>query len=193
MTPMEFVLAVLALLVTPGPTNSLLLVAGAERGWRGAARLIPAELAGYLATTVPLALAGARLLDALPAARAAIARAAAAWVLWLATTLWRRPPSRAGGPTVTARRVAVTTLLNPKALILGLVLLPAPDAGRLALNLGLFAAQVVAVAMLWALLGALLRRPGATPPGLPRGWRQAASLWLGALAIYLLSRAVGLA
>lgn len=188
MTPTELALAVFVLLATPGPTNSLLLIAGAERGWPGAVRLIPAELAGYLATTVPLALVGVPLLDALPAARAAVTLAAAAWILWLAVAMWRAPAAGGGHPTVTARRVAVTTLLNPKALIFGLVLLPAAGWGRLGLNFGLFVGQVVGVAMLWALLGAVLRGRGGARAGLHRGWRRAASLWLGALAVYLVGR-----
>ncbi len=44
----ELVLALLVLLLTPGPTNTLMALAGAERGWTRALRLIPAELAGYL-------------------------------------------------------------------------------------------------------------------------------------------------
>lgn len=192
MTLPETALAILVLLVTPGPTNTLLAVAGAERGWTRAVRLIPAELGGYLATTAPLAILGARLLDTLPEARTAVTVLAAAWVLWLAVAMWRVPRAQAGTLTVTARRVAVTTLLNPKALIFGLVLLPATDWGRLAANFGLFATEVVGVAMAWALLGATLRRRG-DAPGLPAPWRRAASVWLGALALYLLGHVAGLA
>ncbi|TNC71977.1 LysE family translocator [Rubellimicrobium roseum] len=193
MPPVETALAILVLLLTPGPTNTLLAIAGAERGWTRAVRLIPAELGGYLAITLPLALLGARLLDAQPAARTAITLLAAVWVAWLALSMWRVPAARTGAPSVTGRRVLVTTLLNPKALIFGLVLLPAADGARLLLNLGLFAAEIVAVAMAWAALGALLRRAGARGTGMPQGWRRAASVWLGALAVYLLGRVAGLA
>lgn len=189
-------LAILVLLVTPGPTNTLLALAGAERGWRGAVRLIPAELAGYLAVVAPLALLGAPLLAALPQARTALTLAAAAWVLWLAVAMWRGPrPGSMRGPeraTVTGRRVLVTTLLNPKALVFGLVLLHAAGWGALAVHLALFALQVVGVAMLWALLGAALRARREAP-GLPAPWRRAASLWLGALSLYLVGRVAGLA
>ena len=191
MTYVETALAILLLLVTPGPTNTLLALAGAERGWTRAIRLIPAELGGYLTTTVPLAILGTRLLEALPAARAAVTVLAAAWVLWLAIAMWRVPRAQGGTPTVTARRVAVTTLLNPKALIFGLLLLPATETARMAANFGLFATQVVTVAMLWALLGASLRR--GAQGGLPATWRRAASLWLGALALYLIGHVAGLA
>jgi hypothetical protein len=46
--------------------------------------------------------------------------------------------------------------------------------------------------MAWAALGALLRR-GEGDRGLSAGWRRAASVWLGALAVYLFGHAVGLA
>ncbi|WP_210529823.1 LysE family transporter [Rubellimicrobium arenae] len=189
----QLALAICALLVTPGPTNTLLAIAGAERGWLRAIRLIPAELGGYLATTVPLALLGAALLEELPQARTAITLVAAAWVAWLALAMWRVPAGRSGRLTVTGRRVLVTTLLNPKALIFGLVLLPAETGDDLLRNFGLFAAEVVTVAMLWAALGAVLRRGDRAEPGMPPGWRRAASVWLGGLAVYLVGRVVGLA
>lgn len=61
MSPIEMTLAVLVLLLTPGPTNSLVLLAGAERGWLGALRLVPAELSGYLLTVLPLSLMGVKI------------------------------------------------------------------------------------------------------------------------------------
>ena len=96
--------------------------------------------------------------------------------------------------TVTARRVAATTLLNPKALVFGLLILPSAEPWRQATNLALFAAEVAAVAMAWAALGASLRpaRPGGAP-GLPDAWRRAASVALGAMSLWLLGRAAGVA
>lgn len=187
MTPLDLTLACLALLMTPGPTNSLMLLAGAERGWRGAARLIPAEVAGYLATVLPLALAGQAILSAYPDLRLAVALLAAVWVAILAVRLWQRPGSGAAA-SVGARALFVTTALNPKALIFGLVLLPSPD--RLAANLALFLGLVVAVALVWAALGALLRQ-GAT--GQPRAvfvLRRLASMVLAAMSVLLVVRGV---
>ena len=193
MTLTQTAFVILGLLLSPGPTNSLVAIAGAERGWVRALRLIPAELAGYLVTTMPMALVGARLLEALPVGRAALTAVAGLWVLWLALSMWRLPEARTGALTVTARRVLVTTLLNPKALVFGLVLLPAPDPARLAAHFAVFIGLAVAVAMAWAALGAGLRlaRPGAA--GLPEGWRRAVSVWLGVLAMYLLGHVAGLA
>lgn len=191
MTPTETALALLVLLAAPGPTNTLLALAGAERGWRPALRLLPAVPLAYLATTVPLALVGADLLDAIPSARAIVTVLAAAWVLRLALGMWRVPRQPDGAPAVTVRTVVVTTLLNPKSLIVGLVLLPASDGSRLAANLALFTGEVLVVSLLWTALGSTLRRGAGA--GLPTPWRRAASVWLGALGLYLLGHVVGLA
>ncbi len=190
MTLTELTLAILALLLTPGPTNTLLFLAGAGGGLGRAMRLIPAELAGYLAAVVPLALAGAPLLAALPGARDAVAVAAGLWVAWLAFRLWS-PPRDAAPAGVSARAVLVTTLLNPKGLIFGLVLVPAaPDT---ATGLGLFAVLVAGVAALWGAAGGILRAQTRGGSGGLALVRRAAALWLGVLSLGLVLRGAGLA
>ncbi|MFN4191714.1 MAG: hypothetical protein ACK4FR_02120 [Tabrizicola sp.] len=87
MSATELALAILLLLLTPGPTNSLMLVAGAERGWSGALRLIPAELAGYFLSVLPLAMAGAALLEEIDALRSAVTLAAGTWAAVLSVFL----------------------------------------------------------------------------------------------------------
>ena len=186
MTTTELSLAVLALLLTPGPTNSLMLLAGAERGLAAALRLIPAELAGYLLTVVPLVLIGQRVLTAWPGLALAVALAAAVWVAVLAVRLWRLP-ALAAQASVSVRALFVTTALNPKALIFGLVLLPSPD--RLG-NLALFAASVVGVAVLWAGLGAALRGNGLRQPRALFVLRRLASVFLAAMSVLLVLRGV---
>jgi threonine/homoserine/homoserine lactone efflux protein len=188
MTLTEIALASLALLITPGPTNTLVFLAGAERGFSRALRLIPAELAGYLAVVVPLALVGATVGEAVPGLKAAVALAAGVWVAVLAARLWRVPTDTAPGATIGPRALFVTTALNPKALIFGLVLLPSP--AHLAQNLATFTLLVVAVAGLWAAGGALLRQGGARRDRLLWGLRRAASVWLGLVSITLMLRGV---
>lgn len=183
----ELALALAALLLAPGPTNTLLALAGAERGWLRALRLIPAEVAGYLLAVIPLATAGAALAAAAPGLSSALAALAALWVLWLALRLWRLPAAAAGAPAVTARRVFVTTLLNPKALVTGLVLLPAAGAA-LAPRMLVFAVLVIGIAALWAGLGAGLGRAFAAAGA--QLLRRIAAVWLGALALFLASGAV---
>jgi len=183
----EFLFAIWGLLLTPGPTNTLLALSGASAGLRRSARLMPAELAAYLLVVVPLALFGADLLARQPLAAGAVKLAAAGWIAFLAVKLWRVETAGTGDGEVTARRVFVTTLLNPKGLIIGLTLLPRGTSPDFALHLGVFAASVVMVAAIWAGAGRMLKRDSAEPPRL---YRRTAALWLGLLAAALVGAAL---
>jgi len=185
----DLIIALMVLLLTPGPTNTLMALAGAERGVRGASGLIAVETCAYLCVVVPLALAGSAVLAAVPGLLPAVTAAAAAWVLWLAIRLWRSPlAAQDASATVTPRRVFLTTLLNPKALVIGLVLMPGPD---LPMRIAVFAGLVCGAATAWIGLGALLvRRGDAAVTGLPPLLRRSAALWLGLLSAALALRAV---
>ncbi len=140
---------------------------------------------------MPLALAGAPLLAAFPGARDAVAVAAGLWVAWLAFRLWSPPGATQSATQVTARAVLTTTLLNPKGLIFGLVLVP--SAGNPAAGLSLFAMLVVAVAAAWGTAGGLVRARALQGGGGLALLRRAAALWLGVLAVGLVIRGTGLA
>lgn len=179
----ELGLAILVLLLTPGPTNTLMLLSGADRGFAATLRLIPLELCAYLCTVIPLVLLAQGAAPFLDTLRPAIATLAGAWVLLLAMRLWRSPVRSVDSPLVTGRQVATTTLLNPKALIFGLVLLP--DANPVA-GLALFSSLVVLAAVFWTALGShspLCRTPQRQGTGLPVGLRRAAACWLALLSI----------
>jgi len=184
----DLIMALAVLLLTPGPTNTLMALAGAERGVRAAAGVIPAELGAYLCVVVPLAVAGAGLMSAVPGLLPLVTAAAAAWVLWLAIRMWRCPiPQQDAPATVTPLRVFLTTLLNPKALVIGLVLLPGP---LLPLRIAVFSALVCCAALAWISLGAGLARRGSSPlSGLSPLLRRSAALWLGLLSAALAFRA----
>lgn len=175
----ELAIALLALLLTPGPTNTLLAIAGAERGLRATLSLLPLVLLAYLAMVLPLVLIGSKALATVPILRPVIALAAALWVAKLALAMWQVPAAQTRSD-VTALRVVTTTLLNPKALIIGLVLLPAPT--TLPPRVALFTLLLMCASTVWAALGASLQRhDSALPPHL----RRAAALWLGILSIGL--------
>lgn len=187
MTLAAFVSAVLALLLAPGPTNTLMGLAGAQRGLRPMLRLLPAELAGYLTTVLPLAWLGAGLVAHAPVAAMALKLAAAAWVMVLAVRLWRAPGAENQSGRVTARRIYLTTVLNPKALIFGLVLLPPLAAPDFAPRLAVFCLLISAAALAWGAGGTLIRRGGARRLGQVQ---RAASVWLAVIAVTLLAGVV---
>lgn len=157
-----FTLATLLLLLTPGPTNTLLAIAGGARGFRASAPLIAAEIGGYLVTITPVALFAAALLSDQPLVGSVLKLGSAAWVLFLAVKLWILPGegslTQASAGFVTFRRVFVTTVLNPKALIIGLVFMPHSGPQIVFPYLALFSLMVVLVASFWLTAGATLLR-----------------------------------
>jgi threonine/homoserine/homoserine lactone efflux protein len=173
----EFIFAVCALLLTPGPTNTLLALSGASAGFFRAIRLIPFELTGYLLVVVPLAIFGTALMADQPQLAQGIKLGAAVWIMVLAVRLWFRTPAPEAD-YVTSMQMFVTTLLNPKGLIFGLVLLPSGGAASFPAYLTIFVTCAVSAAIFWAAAGAVLttRRNGKFRS--PALLRFAAALWL---------------
>lgn len=191
-----FALAILFLLLTPGPTNTLLAVSGAASGLRPSLPLIGAELGGYLTTILPLVFLAAPLLADQPLAALFIKLASTLWVLLLAARLWTRPPSTSKPGAVTAASVYGTTVLNPKALIIGLALIPAASLGSLETLLqplpyiAVLCLIVVCVATCWLSAGAaFLSRVAKTSPLL---FGRLAASFLVVFALSLAGRAIGL-
>jgi threonine/homoserine/homoserine lactone efflux protein len=157
--PTYFVAAVLVMLLVPGPTNTLLAAAGASAGISRSLPLLLGEVAGY-----DIAIAVARNILSPAIARyalipAALRIAAATYLAALAIKLWRVQWTVDRAP-VTLRRVFVTTLLNPKALIVGLVLMPRGGQNILP-YFGAFTALVPLIAICWVCAGSMLVRANA--------------------------------
>jgi len=183
MTILAFTTAVLALLLAPGPTNTLIGVAGSQSGIGRAARLIPAELAGYLTAILPLAILGARFFEQFPIVALALKSLAAVWVMFLAIRLWGRGHEAGDTGTVTAARVYTTTALNPKALVVSFILLPPVSDAAFLPRLAAFCALVSVVALIWAGAGTLLS--GGTSGNRVRIVERVASVWLAAVSVLL--------
>lgn len=180
MPDLPFALAIAAILATPGPTNTLLLAAGAGSGFWRALRLVPAELAGYLVAITAWGLILGRVVAGWPSLGMWLQLLSAAYLARMAARLWRGARPLAGGPaaTITFGNVLAATMLNPKALIFAAGVFPAAAfasiPGYLAAT-GLFAATLVPVATAWVGVGAsAARSPGA--PGLALVHRMAAAL-----------------
>lgn len=182
--PIQFALAVAILLATPGPTNTLLLTAGAASGFK-ALRLIPAEVLGYLATILIVGYLIGDWVQSVPTAAMALRVIVAAYLIVLAVRLWRAGLSATAQRLITFRDVLVTTMLNPKALLFALGIIPvhAPN------SLGYFAAFVALVIMAgsgWTLLGVALARgilPRASSHLVPRLGAVAITAFAGYLVI----------
>jgi threonine/homoserine/homoserine lactone efflux protein len=119
----NFCLALLAVLIVPGPTNTLLATSGATAGLRRSLYLLLFELLGYATAIAVIRIFIASVIERLPGETRFIRIVAAIYLLGLAVGLWRwrlASTTRA----VRAHHVFITTLLNPKALLIALVLLP---------------------------------------------------------------------
>jgi threonine/homoserine/homoserine lactone efflux protein len=117
--------ASIALLLTPGPTNTLLATSGAAIGMRRSLPLLGAEVSGYLLAISVLQGIFGPAIGTLPAVEAGLRVVVALYLVYLALKLWRHGGTEIGsaGP-VTFVRVFVTTFLNPKGLIFAFTLLP---------------------------------------------------------------------
>lgn len=186
----SFLISVLALLLAPGPTNTLMVLAGTQKGLARVIRLLPAELSGYLTTIVPLSWVSSTFFDHWPAAAIATKILAAMWVMYLALKLWATSGSGRSHNQVTARLVYLTTVLNPKALIFGLVILPSPVDGQFLLHVGLFCFCVAGVAIAWGSAGTLAKVLNARDATLTMAHR-VASVWLTIVSITIFSSAFG--
>ena len=161
-------LTMAAVLLTPGPTNTLLFLAGSRDGIRRSLPLIAAEWVGYLISIgvwcVFLALAAAVAPWAPPVARAC----AAVYIAYSAIKLWRTAPQAgaAGSMGIGPRELFTVTLLNPKAFFFATVVFPPLAAGPAALLEAymIFSALLLPIAALWISMGAaVLAYPSATP------------------------------
>lgn len=182
--PVSFALAMLALLAVPGPTNTLLALAGAQRGVGGAFQCVLAEMAGYAMAIAALRGGLEPVLAAYPQLGTGLRLVLVGLLAWLALRLWRQGKpvdgtTRAVGP----RAVFITTLFNPKALIIAFAVLPPPGT-----PLGPYAAGGLAMVLVcglgWSLAGHGLERclSGRYPCLLPR---------LGAVALALFGAMLG--
>lgn len=159
---LSFFAGSLALLATPGPTNTLLATSGAARGFRASLTLLWGELLGYMLSISVLIAAVGPVLAAMPAVGLALRVAICLYLLHLAWSFWTHGEAQiVDARPVTVRRVLVTTLLNPKAAIFAFVLIPPGMSGDLAASLpwmGPLCGLIAAVGASWIALGAAMRR-----------------------------------
>ena len=172
--PVSFALAVLLVLLTPGPTNTLLATAAATRGLRHCFSLMPAEMIGYLISISALLMVVRPLAQTSAVATMALRAACGCYLLYLAWTLSRARNEHTTTERVGFRHVFVTTLLNPKAVVFAFLIFPDPGLPQwLQLRaFGLFIAICAFACAGWLTLGAMIGQQAGffiTPRGFQRG------------------------
>jgi threonine/homoserine/homoserine lactone efflux protein len=156
--PLLFVSLSLALLLTPGPTNTLLAVAGAGRGLRPSLPLMLAELLGYLLSIHVLVYGIGPFVQAVPIAQTVMRLACALCLLALAIALWRSNAPLVTKQVINPGRVFTVTLLNPKALVFAFVVLPGLPGRWLALApyLAGLSVMILGASLVWISFGAAI-------------------------------------
>ncbi|MFY2067694.1 LysE family translocator [Achromobacter xylosoxidans] len=191
-----FLLGTAAILLTPGPTNTLLAAAGLAQGFRRAAPLVGFELAGYLVGITAWGLFLASAQAVYPWIGIVVRVASSLYLAHVAVRIWC-----AAGEDVTTRKepigpyaLFIATLLNPKGLVFASTLFP-PHAfehmpGYLA-AMAQFICLLAPIAFLWIKFGAVLagQRIGFINP---ERLQRTAALVIGVFSVSIVGSAVRL-
>jgi threonine/homoserine/homoserine lactone efflux protein len=178
-----FMLSVAVVLLTPGPTNTLLAAAGFERGIGGALPLIASELAGYV---IAISIWGVLLLQVqhqYPWSIAIVRIASSFYLVFIAVKLWgsARAVPAPGRRSIGSKALFGATLLNPKALLFSSTIFPphAFDSVRTYLTLlAIFSCLLVPIGFGWTWIGA--KMGSGNPTAMRRvNFQRAAALVVG--------------
>ena len=122
-----FVLAMIAVLMTPGPTNALLASSAHQKGIGQTTKLIPAELLGYFYAINIWALIIHLSAPVWPNLIHILHFLSIVYVLWLAFHLWKTShlyQYNQKHPSIQPRELFLASLKNPKALLFAAGIFP---------------------------------------------------------------------
>ncbi|HZZ09553.1 MAG TPA: LysE family transporter [Paraburkholderia sp.] len=152
---------ILVVLITPGPTNTLLAAAGLRQGVHRSLPLIGAELGGYVLSISVWGRFLAQASHTLPWLPSVLRAASGAYIAYLAVAMWRAAVHLPGSTPQAAsmRSLFVATLLNPKALLFAGTIFPAIAFAQWAAYVSamlLFACLLAPIALAWIAFGTAL-------------------------------------
>lgn len=156
-----FALSTAALLLTPGPTNTLLMAIGMQRGTKGAVPFVACELFAYTMAILAWGAILVPLQSGYPWAAVAVRVASSIYLVYIATRMWRSAPMalNAGSGPIGLFNLFTATLLNPKALIFSSAIFPAIGQGNTRTYLtamALFFCLCIPIGIAWTVFGAAL-------------------------------------
>ena len=151
-----FALAVITILMTPGPTNTLLATSGATVGISRSMPLLLSEIGGYSTAIILIHFMLAPLMNQSSSIQALLRITAGLYLFYLAVRVWRSRLERRDR-VILPCQLLVTTLLNPKAAIFALIVIPF-DSSNVTWYLMALLALLPLIGTGWLALGALLGR-----------------------------------
>lgn len=118
---------VASILLTPGPTNTLLASSGVQVGFKQSIFLIPAEAFGYLIAISIWGILVDRIAVFAPALPSILKLCSASYIFYLALKLWRASFKDSNLNVVMIGKLELffATLLNPKGILFATAVFPA--------------------------------------------------------------------
>lgn len=161
MVSFMFIGLVVAILLTPGPTNTLLASAGIQAGVKQSLKLIPAEVMGYLIAITSWGILLESVSHFIPWLPPVLKLISATFILYLAFKLWTTSTNdiKLDNPLITPKALFVATLLNPKALLFASAIFPhaAWEVFHVYfIHIAVFLSLITPIAFLWIAFGTVL-------------------------------------
>jgi threonine/homoserine/homoserine lactone efflux protein len=184
-----FALGIVVVLVTPGPTNTLLAAAGLRQGVKRSVPLVGAELLGYVVSISTWGCFLASASHAMPWLPAFMRIASGLYIAYIAVGMWRAAIALANSehPPLGLRTLFMATLLNPKGLLFASTIFPArafASTPAYVVAMTEFACLLVPIALAWIGFGAALGKDS-LPWLNPMKVQRCASLILGVFSLSL--------
>jgi len=156
-----FIGLVATILLTPGPTNTLLASSGVQVGLRKSVKLIPAEVLGYVISISAWGMLIGKVSTTLPLLPPILKLLSACYIIYLAIKLWHTANQEIelNQPTILTRELFCATLLNPKALLFASAIFPVAawsDFHIYLIHMMAYLALITPIALFWIFLGSLL-------------------------------------
>lgn len=161
MVSFMFIGLVVTILLTPGPTNTLLASAGIQAGVKQSLKLIPAEVMGYLIAITSWGILLESVSHFIPWLPPVLKLISATFILYLAFKLWTTSTNdiKLDSPLITPKALFVATLLNPKALLFASAIFPhaAWEVFHVYfVHIAIFLSLITPIAFLWIAFGTVL-------------------------------------
>ncbi|MEN5171309.1 LysE family transporter [Acinetobacter higginsii] len=156
-----FIGLIITILLTPGPTNTLLASSGIQTGIKASLKLIPAEVIGYFIAITIWGFLLESVSHVVPWLPPLIKLLSATFIIYLAIKLWITSTKQfdLDQPLITSKALFVATLLNPKALLFASAIFPHTawlNLHEYVVHMGTFLALITPIAFLWIAFGSIL-------------------------------------
>jgi threonine/homoserine/homoserine lactone efflux protein len=152
----------MAVLLTPGPTNTLLAAAGLNKGIRGAMPLVGLELAGYIVAISIWGVFFIPLQAKISWLSIMFRVTSSVYLLYIAVDVWRTASLNSVSikRNVGSKRLFFATILNPKGFLFSTAILPKGTFENISLYLlamAVFSCVLIPIGIIWVGIGATVR------------------------------------